>query len=77
LQEQNWLLIRISLFKSFFYQKEQAYLLAVDEVVEGKSGHHSFGLANFYSSCSQKTIKGVCFFGLSLINISTKASYLT
>jgi hypothetical protein len=53
-KEQNWLLIRISLFKSFFYQKEQVYLLAIDEVVESKSGHHSFGLAKFYSSCSQK-----------------------
>ena len=29
--DQSWLLIRISLFKSFFYQKEQVYLLAIAE----------------------------------------------
>jgi len=61
LQEQNWLLIRINLFEHFFYQKEQAYIVAVDEVVEGKSGHHCFGLAKFYSSSSQKAVKGVFF----------------
>jgi len=76
LKEQNWLLIRISLFKFFFYQKDELYILAVDEVVEGKSGSHSYGLARFYSGCSQKTIQGICFFALSLIKVSTKSSYL-
>ena len=47
LQEQDWLLLRVRLFQWFFYQKDQPYLAAVDEVVEGKSGHHSFGLAKF------------------------------
>jgi hypothetical protein len=64
------------LFKSFFYQKEEVYIMAVDEVVEGKSGHHSHGLAKFYSACSQKSIQGICFFALSLINSRTKKSYL-
>ena len=76
LQKQDWLAIRLSLLIDFFYQKDQTYIVAVDEVVEGKSGHHSFGLAKFYSSCSQKTIQGLCFFALSLINCKTKTSYL-
>jgi putative transposase len=50
--------------------------LAVDEVVEGKSGRHSHGLAKFYSSCSQKSIQGICFFALSLIKVRTKQSFL-
>jgi putative transposase len=72
----NWLLVRSSLFKSFFYQKDEVYILAVDEVVEGKSGHHTFGLSKYYSSISQKSIQGICFFALSLINIRTKQSFL-
>ncbi len=56
--------------------KNAHYLVAVDEVVEGKSGTASFGLDRFYSSCQQKTIQGVCFFALSLINIHTKNSSL-
>ncbi len=64
------------LFKTFIYDKNAHYLVAVDEVVEGKSGAASFGLDRFYSSCQQKTIQGVCFFALSLINIHTKSSYL-
>jgi putative transposase len=72
----KWLEMRISLFKTFIYDKNGHYIVAVDEVVEGKSGAASFGLARFYSSCQQKTIKGISFFALSLINITTKSSSL-
>jgi putative transposase len=74
--EHKWLEMRILLFQSFIYDKKAHYIVAVDEVVEGKSGAASFGIDRFYSSCQQKTIKGLCFFGLSLINIHTKSSYL-
>jgi hypothetical protein len=37
----------------------------MDEVVEGKSGKSSFGLSRFYSS-----IAGMCFFGLSSIDVN-------
>jgi putative transposase len=76
LVQHRWLEIRILLFKTFIYDKKAHYIIAVDEVVEGKSGYSSFGMDRFYSSCQQKTIKGVCFFALSLINIDTKSSYL-
>ncbi len=76
LQHHDWLEIRVLLFKTFIYEQKSHYIVAVDEVVEGKSGSASFGIDRFYSSCQQKTIKGVCFFALSLINISTKSSYL-
>ncbi len=74
--QHKWLEMRILLFKTFIYDKNAHYIVAVDEVVEGKSGAASYGIDRFYSSCQQKTIKGVCFFALSLINISTKSSYL-
>ena len=73
--QHKWLEMRILLFKTFIYAKNAHYIVAVDEVVEGKSGAASFGIDRFYSSCQQKTIQGVCFFALSLINIHTKSSY--
>lgn len=76
LQHHNWLETRILLFITFIYEQNSHYIVAVDEVVEGKSGASSFGLDRFYSSYQQKTIKGVCFFALSLINIHTKSSSL-
>ena len=74
--QHKWLEIRILLFKTFIYRQNAHYIVAIDEVVEGKSGSASFGIDRFYSSCQQKTIKGICFFALSLINIHTKSSYL-
>jgi putative transposase len=73
--QHKWLEMRILLFKTFIYDKNAHYIIAVDEVVEGKSGAASFGIDRFYSSCHQKTIKGICFFSLCLINIHTKSSY--
>ncbi len=59
--QHKWLEMRILLFKTFVCDKKAHYIVAVDEVVEGKSGVASFGMDRFYSSCQQKTIKGVCF----------------
>lgn len=73
--QHKWLEIRILLFKNFIYDKNAHYIVAVDEMVEGKSGSRSFGIDRFYSSCQKQTIKGVCFFSLCLINIHTKSSY--
>jgi putative transposase len=75
LVQHQWLDIRLLLFKNFIYDKNAHYIVAVDEVVEGKSGSRSFGIDKFYSACQKQTIKGICFFSLCLINIHTKSSY--
>jgi hypothetical protein len=50
------------LFKPLFYLSgKHYYILAVDEVVEDKSGRNSSGKGYFYSSCHQKVIPDVCF----------------
>lgn len=72
----DWLAVRVLLFKNFIFSEEKAYILAVDETVEGKAGKESWGLGNFYSSSAQKSIKSVCFFNLSLIDTGTKTSYM-
>ena len=75
-RQHYWLGMRLRLFNSFFYFSDRHYILAVDEVVEDKSGHNSFGKGRFYSSCHQKVIPSVCFFALSLIDVSTGSSFL-
>ncbi len=75
-ENHDWLKIRVAIFNFYVHNDENHYIVAVDETVEGKSGKSSFGIDRFYSSCAQKTIKSVCFFALSLINVKTKTSYM-
>lgn len=70
-----WLAIRLTLFKTFCYSSQKRYIAAVDEVVEGKSGKRTHGLSRFYSSSAQKSISGICFFGLSLIDVASRVAY--
>lgn len=73
--EHPWVMIRLSLFETFCYSSRKQYIAAVDEVVEGKSGKHTHGLSRFYSSLSQKSIPSICFFGLSLIDVTARTAY--
>ncbi len=50
LLQHQWLDIRLLLFKKFIHDKNAHYIVAVDEVVEGKRGSLSFGIDGFYSS---------------------------
>lgn len=70
-----WVAIRLSLLKAFIFQEGQHFIAAADEVVEGKSGKLSHGLSRFYSSIAGKPIAGVCFFGLSFIEVNKRNSY--
>ena len=47
---------------------EQAYVLAVDEVVEDKAGKHTFGVNWFYSSIAGKVIRSLSHHVISLVN---------
>lgn len=71
----SWIAIRIALLKAFVINDNKTFIAAIDEVVEGKSGKLSFGLSRFYSSIAQKPIAGICFFGLSLIDVNKRCSY--
>ena len=73
-----WLLIRLSLFKSFFFHPKTTYLFAGDETTEPKSGKSSYGLGRFYSSIFKRPIPSVSFLGLSMVNTQTgKSSILS
>ena len=74
--EHNWYAIRILLFLDFFYHPTKDYLAAIDETAVEKSGKSTHGKDYFYSSIAQKSIAGVCFFALSLIEPAKRTSYM-
>jgi len=51
------------------------YLLAGDEVMVSKAGKTTHGLGRFYSSLAQRSITGLSFLVLSLIDVSQRRSY--
>ena len=67
--------IRVHIFKHFCFNPSRIYILVADETVEGKVGNYSHGISKFYSGTAGKAIKGVCFFGVSLIDTVTRTSY--
>lgn len=75
-REIDWLSIRILLFRDCDFDSKSTYIFATDEMVEGKSGKHSYGLSKFYSSCDQQPIKGICVSALSLIEVESKTSFM-
>lgn len=64
----NWVLLT-------HFSSCNVFILAADETVVKKSGTKSHGLDSFFSSTLQKTIKSLCFSGLSLIHPYKKRSY--
>lgn len=74
-KDHQWVAVRLCLLKAFIFKQDQHYIAAMDEVVEGKSGKLTHGLSRFYSSIARKPVAGVCFFGLSLIEVSKRCSY--
>ncbi|QQS27595.1 MAG: hypothetical protein IPM47_08420 [Sphingobacteriales bacterium] len=59
-----WERIRMKLFLKWVYQPEENYIIAIDEVVEGKSRDKTYGLSKFWSSIQKCPIFGICFFVL-------------
>ena len=49
--------------------------MVADETVEGKVGQCSHGISKFYSGSAGKAIKGVCFFGVSLVDTFSRTSF--
>lgn len=72
----DWVSIRVHIFGHFAFDSKRVYIYVADESVEGKSGKSSFGLAKFYSSTASKAINGICFFGLSLVDVKSRTSFV-
>jgi hypothetical protein len=70
-----WALLHWEFFKAELYQPDDVYLLVGDECVVPKSGHHTYGLARFFSSLYGKPIPGLAFFALSVVNTRERRAY--
>jgi putative transposase len=75
LENINWYLVNLILFKTFIYQKNKVYLLAADETVEDKAGKSTYGIGRFYSSTIQKVIKSVSFLAMVIIDVDEQKSH--
>jgi len=68
-----WLELNWSLLKNFAPITEA--IIASDETIAKKSGKKTYGLDFFFSSILQKTVKSICFSGISVIHPYKKRSY--
>ena len=71
----DWIAIRVRLFGNFCFSPSVRYILAADETVEGKSRSKTFGISRFYSSTAGVTVSGICWFGMTLIEVDSATSY--
>ncbi len=71
----TWLTLHWCFIRSHIIDPDAVWLLAGDETIVTKSGKNTFGLARFFSSLYGKTVPGLSFFALSLINESTRTSH--
>ena len=76
----NWIEIRVRIFSHFCsggdpLNSSRVYILVADETVEGKVGACSHGISKFYSGTAGRAIKGVCFFGMSLVDTVSGTSF--
>ena len=58
------------------YLSTSIYILAIDEVVEKKSGKSTVGIGRFFSSIAGRPIRSVCFHVVSLIDVKSRKSFI-
>jgi putative transposase len=67
------------LFWVFFHQHlhrpDAVYILAGDEVVVSKAGHHTHGLDRFFAGVYGRVIPSLAFFSLALIDTAQRRSF--
>ncbi|MCK5679047.1 MAG: transposase [Flavobacteriaceae bacterium] len=71
----DWFKLRIKLFESYLFSKDDTYAIAADECVEGKSGKSTFGIDKFFSSISSKVIPSISFLHFSFLSVNNNDSY--
>ena len=71
----DWAQVHWWLIRTHLLGEDTEWLLAGDEVVVTKSGKQTYGLGRFFSSLYGKTVPGLCFLNLSLINVNRGCSH--
>lgn len=62
-------------FRQHLYHSDTVYILAGDEVVVSKAGHHTHGLDRFFAGVYGRVIPGLAFFSLALIDTAQRRSF--
>jgi hypothetical protein len=70
-----WLPLQWALLTAVLVHPDGEYVLAGDEVVVSKAGHHTYGLGRFFSSVAQRVIPSVSFLTLSILDVAATCSY--
>ena len=71
----NWPTLMWVFFHTHCFSSQETYAIAGDEVVTTKSGHKTYGVDWFFSSLTDRPVKGLAFFALSLVGLDERQSY--
>ena len=62
-------------FRQHLHRPDDVYILAGDEVVVSKAGHHTHGLDRFFAGVYGRVIPGLAFFSLALVSTQQRRSF--
>ncbi len=71
----DWDKVHWFFVKHWFFELDDTYILAGDEVVVTKAGTETYGLNRFYASLFGKAVPGLSFFSFSLVSTTKRTSY--
>ena len=70
-----WTDLQIKFVESHLFNPSHEYILAGDATTITKSGKNTFGINRFFSGVLGMVVKGIEFFAISLIDVTTRKSY--
>ena len=70
-----WTSLHLKFVESHLFNPSHEYLLAGDATTITKSGKNTFGIDRFFSGVLGMVVKGIEFFAISLIDVTTRKSY--
>ena len=73
--ELPWAMLFWVFFRQHLHRPDDVYILAGDEVVVSKAGHHTHGLDRFFAGVYGRVIPGLAFFSLALVSTQQRRSF--
>ena len=70
-----WTALHLKFVESHLFNPSHEYLLAGNATTITKSGKNTFGIDRFFSGVLGTVVKGIEFFAISLIDVTTRKSY--
>jgi len=70
-----WAMLFWVFFHEHLHRAGDVYILAGDEVVVSKAGHHTHGLDRFFAGVYGRVIPSLAFFSLALVSTQQRRSF--